>query len=50
MPSTARSDIARSTLPTTVPVFDMPGGGLRIPGHLVSASPTNMNAYMALNR
>jgi len=34
----------------TVPEFDIAGGGLRIPGHLVSANPTNVNRYMARKR
>jgi hypothetical protein len=37
-----------TTLPTTLPVFDRPGGGLNIAGHVTIASPTNMNTYMPL--
>jgi hypothetical protein len=34
---------------TTVPAFDMPGGGLTIAGHLANINPTAVNAYMARN-
>ena len=49
MPSAAKSDIAKRNIPTTVDGCDIPGGGLRISGHLVIANPTNVNTYMALN-
>jgi hypothetical protein len=31
-------------------VFDKPGGGFTIAGHLTIASPANMKAYMPLSR
>src|SRR5690348_13711954 len=50
MPRSARSDIAPSTIATTVPALEIPGGGLRIPGHRYRTRPTNVNAYLALLR